>query len=120
MESTVVRVIDGIPTILRPGKITPEDIKDVVGKVQIDKHIFSKLEDGEKKTDIMVYFYRSYANKKIDLKVSNKCLGSQLNIYTCKNEGSGIRYNIYTSTENPHGDISVFKNYRTQFSIKAI
>jgi len=70
-----------------------------------------ELEDGEKKTDIMVYFYRSYANKKIDLKVSNKCLGSQLNIYTCKNEGSGIRYNIYTSTENPHGDISVFKNY---------
>lgn len=48
LESTVVRVIDGIPTILRPGKITPEDIKDVIGKVQIDKHIFSKLEDGEK------------------------------------------------------------------------
>ena len=48
LESTVVRVIDGIPTILRPGKITPEDIKDVIGKVQIDKHIFSKLEYGEK------------------------------------------------------------------------
>lgn len=48
LESTVVRVIDGIPTILRPGKITPEDIKDVIGKVQIDKHIFSKLEGGEK------------------------------------------------------------------------
>ena len=48
LESTVVRVVDGIPTILRPGKITPEDIKDVVGKVQIDKHIFSKLEAGER------------------------------------------------------------------------
>lgn len=48
LESTVVRVIDGIPTILRPGKITPEDIKRVVGNVKIDKHIFSKLEDGEK------------------------------------------------------------------------
>ena len=59
----------------------------------------------------MVYFYRSSANKKIDLKVSNKCSGSRLNIYTCKNEGSGISYNIYTSTENSHGNISVFKNY---------
>ena len=48
LESTVVRVIDGVPTILRPGKITPEDIKIVVGQVKIDKHVFSKLEDGEK------------------------------------------------------------------------
>lgn len=44
IESTVVRVIDGIPTILRPGKITPEDIKEVVGIVSIDKHIFEKAE----------------------------------------------------------------------------
>lgn len=48
LESTVVRVIDGVSTILRPGKITPEDIKIVVGQVKIDKHVFSKLEDGEK------------------------------------------------------------------------
>ncbi len=48
LESTVVKVIDGVPTILRPGKITPEDIKIVVGQVKIDKHVFSKLEDGEK------------------------------------------------------------------------
>ena len=48
LESTVVRVIDGIPTILRPGKITPEQIKNVAGTVKIDKHIFSKLEENEK------------------------------------------------------------------------
>lgn len=42
IESTVVKVIDGIPTILRPGKITPEDIKEVVGVVKIDEHIFKK------------------------------------------------------------------------------
>ena len=48
LESTVVRVIDDVPTILRPGKITPEQIKTVAGKVKIDKHIFSKLEGNEK------------------------------------------------------------------------
>lgn len=48
LESTVVRVINDIPTILRPGKITPEDIKNVAGKVNIDKHIFSKLSSDEK------------------------------------------------------------------------
>ena len=40
LESTVCKVIDGIPTILRPGKITPEDIKKVTGVVAIDKHVF--------------------------------------------------------------------------------
>lgn len=44
VESTVVRVIDGIPHILRPGKITAEEIKEVAGNVIIDKHILGKLE----------------------------------------------------------------------------
>ena len=40
LESTVVKVIDNIPVILRPGKITPEDIERVVGKCNIDKNVF--------------------------------------------------------------------------------
>lgn len=48
LESTVVRVIDDIPTILRPGKITKEQIMEVVGKVSIDKHIFEKCNNSEK------------------------------------------------------------------------
>ncbi len=48
IESTVVRVIDDIPTILRPGKITKEDILKVVGKVKVDKHIFEKCNSDEK------------------------------------------------------------------------
>lgn len=30
IESTVVKVIDGVPTILRPGFITEDDIKNVI------------------------------------------------------------------------------------------
>ncbi|MGN1327973.1 MAG: L-threonylcarbamoyladenylate synthase [Clostridia bacterium] len=48
VESTVVRVIDGIPHILRPGKITAEQIKEIAGDVIIDKHILSKLDEGTK------------------------------------------------------------------------
>lgn len=47
LESTVVRVIDEVPTILRPGKITKEEILEVCGKVAIDKHLFEKCDDGE-------------------------------------------------------------------------
>lgn len=35
IESTIVKVVDGIPTILRPGKVTFEDIEKVVGKARI-------------------------------------------------------------------------------------
>ena len=44
LESTVVKVIDGIPTILRPGFITKEDIVDAVGVVKVDDNIFKKVE----------------------------------------------------------------------------
>ena len=47
LESTVVKVVDEVPVILRPGKITPEQIKEVVGEVKIDSKVFEKVEDGE-------------------------------------------------------------------------
>lgn len=40
IESTVVRVIDGVPVILRPGFVTKEDILDKVGVVRVDDNIF--------------------------------------------------------------------------------
>ncbi len=43
LESTVVKVIDNIPTILRPGFITKEDIINAVGVVKVDDNIFKKV-----------------------------------------------------------------------------
>lgn len=48
LESTVVKVVDEIPIILRPGKITPEEIKEVVGNVSIDKNVFQQVSKNEK------------------------------------------------------------------------
>ncbi len=44
VESTVVRVINSIPVILRPGKITPEDIEREVGICKLDEHLFKKAD----------------------------------------------------------------------------
>lgn len=44
LESTVVRVIDEVPVILRPGAVTPEQIEKVAGKVRIDKNVFKAVE----------------------------------------------------------------------------
>ena len=35
IESTVVKVVDGVPVILRPGFITEDDINNVVRKSKI-------------------------------------------------------------------------------------
>ncbi|MDO4199839.1 MAG: L-threonylcarbamoyladenylate synthase [Clostridia bacterium] len=48
LESTVVSTLSDIPKILRPGKISAEDIKSVVGAVEIDKAIFEKPPESEK------------------------------------------------------------------------
>lgn len=47
LESTVVKVINNIPTILRPGKITKEDIIKISGICQLDDHIFKSPSDKE-------------------------------------------------------------------------
>lgn len=47
LESTVVKVIDEVPVILRPGKVTPEQIRDVIGDVAIDKNVFSQVGENE-------------------------------------------------------------------------
>ena len=47
VESTVVRVVDGVPHILRPGKITEEQIRSIAGDVIVDKHILGDLENNE-------------------------------------------------------------------------
>lgn len=48
LESTVVSMLSDVPKILRPGKISAEDIKSVVGAVEIDKGVFEKPQESEK------------------------------------------------------------------------
>ena len=60
LESTVVKVVDEVPVILRPGKITPEDIEKVAGVVKIDNNVFSKINPSEK-VESPGMKYRHYA-----------------------------------------------------------
>lgn len=54
LESTVVKVIDGVPTILRPGYITKEDILNAVGIVKVSDKLFKKV-DGPVESPGMKY-----------------------------------------------------------------
>lgn len=72
IESTVVRVIDGIPTILRPGKITKEQILEVSGKVAIDRHIFEKCMPSTKVLSPGIKYKHYAPNTKCVLVYSSK------------------------------------------------
>lgn len=62
IESTVVKVINGIPTILRPGFITEKDIKEAVGEVKLSNNLFKKVEKDEL-VESPGMKYRHYAPK---------------------------------------------------------
>ena len=62
LESTVVRVIDNEVIILRPGKITKEDISKITEYVEIDKKVMEHIEKNEKVLSPGMK-YRHYAPK---------------------------------------------------------
>ena len=55
LESTVVKVIDNIPTILRPGYITYEDIYNVIGECRLSDNLFKHDIDGKVESPGMKY-----------------------------------------------------------------
>ena len=62
IESTVVKVEDGVPVILRPGFITEQDIERVAGSVKLSDKLFKTVDDSEH-VESPGMKYRHYAPK---------------------------------------------------------
>lgn len=60
LESTVCKVIDGVPTILRPGFITKEDIINLVGQCNVSEFV---LKEAHGKVESPGMLYKHYAPK---------------------------------------------------------
>ena len=60
LESTVVKVINGVPEILRPGKITKEDIINAIGVAKVNEKVLKKVDQNEK-VESPGMKYRHYA-----------------------------------------------------------
>lgn len=71
VESTVVKVINGIPTILRPGKITPEDIYKVAKIVNLDKNVH-ELKTGKVESPGMKYKHYAPSSKCLLIYMDNE------------------------------------------------
>lgn len=48
VESTVITLAGDVPCLLRPGKITLEQLRDAIGEVELNKAVLDKLDDNQK------------------------------------------------------------------------
>lgn len=61
IESTIVDLTSEVPTILRPGYITPKMLEEVVGKVQVDKAILKENQESNLVPKAPGMKYKHYA-----------------------------------------------------------
>lgn len=62
VESTVITFATDIPTLLRPGGVTVEEIRDTIGEVKVDDAVLHELCDSEKASSPGMK-YKHYAPK---------------------------------------------------------
>ncbi len=62
VESTVITLVTNPPTLLRPGGITPAQLEEVLGEIQISPAVFEKLKDNQK-AESPGMKYKHYAPK---------------------------------------------------------
>lgn len=87
VESTVITLVTDVPRILRPGGITLEQLKSVLGMVDVDDAVFHKLAEGKKVASPGMK-YKHYAPKANVILL--KCSDDEYINYVNKNAGDGV------------------------------
>ena len=78
LESTVCKVINGIPTILRPGYITREDIISVIGTCNVSKYV---MEEAKGQVESPGMMYKHYSPRTKCILVDSELLDGVLKEY---------------------------------------
>jgi L-threonylcarbamoyladenylate synthase len=47
LESTIVNLAEGCPRLLRPGRITAEELRPILGNLETDRAVLSEISEGE-------------------------------------------------------------------------
>lgn len=122
VESTVLDVTKDIPVILRPGGVTKEDIREIIGKVEIDKSIDLGMSD-----DIIPMSpgmkYKHYAPKASVIVVEGDLEKVISKINKLKNEKTMLGYKIgilATEETKKHYENSVIMSIGSRKNIDTI
>jgi len=114
LESTVVKVIDNVPTILRPGFITYEDIEKLIGACKISPNVLNQ-NTNIKKVESPGMIYRHYAPKTKCLLVYNE----NINILKKIIEKNSTNKTIILGSENLK-DVKCYKYINYGNTLKEI
>ena len=122
IESTIVDLTEGVPTILRPGFITKEMLEEVVGEVQIDKGLSADSKTPPKAPGMK---YRHYAPK-ADLMIvegAREAVIEKINALVQENESKGVCTGIIGTEETisryPSGIVKSMGTRRDELSISS-
>lgn len=99
IESTIVDLTEGIPTILRPGFITQEMLEEVVGTVEMDKGLAVNAKTAPKAPGMK---YRHYAPKAelVIVEGTADAVTEKINALVKENETMGISAGIIGTEES--------------------
>lgn len=102
LESTVVKVINNIPTILRPGYITKEDIESIIGCCNVSEYV---MREAHGKVESPGMLYKHYApNTPCILVNSKKIIEESLKYDKCIIIGSSKNIDINCLKYFNYGD----------------
>ena len=87
VESTVITLAENTPRLLRPGKVTLEELREVLGEVELDSAVLNKLKDGQKAASPGMK-YKHYAPKANVILL--KCTDDEFINYVNRCGGSGV------------------------------
>ena len=87
VESTVITLAEDTPRLLRPGKVTLEELREVLGEVELDSAVLNKLKDGQKAASPGMK-YKHYAPKANVILL--KCTDDEFTDYVNRCGGSGV------------------------------
>ena len=87
VESTVITLAGTVPRVLRPGGVTVEQLKEVLGEVEVDSAVLNRLEEGKKAASpVMKYkHYAPHANV-----ILLKCTDDEYIDYVNSHSGGGV------------------------------
>lgn len=87
LESTVITLVTDVPRVLRPGGVTLEQLKSVLGEVDVDNAVLHRLDDNAKAASPGMK-YKHYAPKANVILL--KCSDSEYIDYVNKNYKPGV------------------------------
>lgn len=111
VESTIIDVTGEIPTILRPGGITKEDILSVCGKVEIDDTVLSGLKENETpKCPGMKYKHYAPDAEITVVEGGQKATADKIKELVASDRKRGIKVGVLSAVRDEYGaDLCIFE-----------